>query len=77
MQTIEDTTVENVRDLLRRAYAGESLTLDRHAYSLHDLTQIALALRTEATMAVRHADLMSPIERASVTTVGRGRVVFL
>ena len=63
--------------LLRRAFAGESLTVDRGEHTLHDLTQIALALRPDAGLAITQAGTMSPLERASVATVGRGRVVFL
>ena len=63
--------------ILRRAFAGESLTVDRDGYSLHELTQMALALRPEAALAIRDAALMTPIERASIASVGRGRVLFL
>jgi len=72
MDTIEDT-----KSLLRRALGGDSLTLDREYYSLHDLTQIALALQPGAQLAIRRADLMTPIERASIATVGRGRIIFI
>ena len=72
MKKLEDTTT-----LLRRALSGESLTLDREAFSLHDLTQIAVALREGANLAIRNGDLMTPIERASIATAGRGRIVFL
>lgn len=68
---------EETKALLRRALAGESFTVDREAYSLHDLTQIAVALRPEANLAIRNAALMSPIERSSVATAGKGRIVFL
>ncbi len=63
--------------LLRRAFAGESLTVDRTQHTLHELTQIALALRPEAGLAIKEAAAMSPLERASVACVGRGRIVFL
>ena len=72
-----DETSNDKTKLLRRALEGESLTLDRVTHTLHDLTQIAVALREDANLAIRNADLMSPIERASVASVGRGRVVFL
>ena len=71
------TIAEPKTTLLRRALAGESLTLDRVTHSLHDLTQVALALREDANLAIRNADLMSPIERASVASVASGRIVFL
>ena len=70
-------SIVDVREMLRHALAGGSMTLDRHAYSLHDLTQLALALQSSATLAIRHAEIMTPIERASIATVGRGRVVFV
>jgi hypothetical protein len=75
MQTATDTL--DTKDLLRRALLGESFTLDRAAYALHDLTQIALALHPGANLAIQNADLMTPIEKASIATVGRGRIVFL
>ena len=68
---------KDTKHLLARALAGESLTLDRVIHTLHDLTQIAVALREDANLAIHNADLMSPIERASVESVGRGRIVFL
>ena len=69
--------VDEQRAMLRRALAGESLTLDREAFTLHDLTQIAVALREDANLAIRNAGIMTPIERASVQSAGRGRIVFL
>ena len=81
MHATEDRIVEghlgDVRAMLRHALAGGSMTLDRHAYSLHDLTQVALALQPDATLAIRNGELMAPIERASVASVGRGQVVFV
>ncbi len=65
------------KDLLRRALAGESFILDRAGCTLHDLTQIALVLHPNASLAIRHSDLMTPIEKSSIATVGRGRIVFL
>ena len=77
MTIAQNETFRDTKGLLARALAGESLTLDRIIHSLHDLTQIAVALREDANLAIRNADLMSPIERASVESVGRGRIVFL
>ena len=67
----------DTKDLLRRALAGESFVLDRAECTLHDLTQIALMLHAGANLAIRHSDLMTPIEKSSIATVGRGRIVFL
>ncbi len=67
----------DIRALLRRAFAGESLALERDDHSLHDLTQVALALKPHATLTLRFAATMTPIERASIASVGKGRVVFL
>ena len=67
----------NTSSLLRRAIAGESLTIDGDAHSLHEMTQLAVALREDANLAIRNAQLMSPLERASVESVGRGRIIFL
>lgn len=72
MRPLNDTKI-----LLRRALEGESLTLDRDRYTLHDLTQVALAIQPEANLAIRHAEFMTPLERATIASVGRGRVLFL
>lgn len=69
--------VEDTHTLVRRALAGQNLDLDGANYPLHDLTQIALVLRPDARLAIRHADHMSPLERASIASVGRGQVVFV
>jgi hypothetical protein len=69
-------TPEDTRRLLRRALAGEHLHIDGTSYSLHDLTQLAVALQPGADLAIRHAASMSPIERASIATAGKGRVLF-
>lgn len=71
------TTSDDTRALLRRALSGQNLDLDGSVYKLHDLTQVALMLHPQASLAIRHADHMSPLERASIASVGRGRVVFL
>ncbi len=68
---------DDTKTLLRRAFAGESLTLDREAHSLHVLTQVAVALQPGANMAIRNAELMSPIERASVESASKGRIVYV
>ncbi len=80
MHAIEDEiegVIVDVRHMLRHALAGGSMTIDRPAYSLHDLTQLALALQPGATLSIRHAEIMTPLERASIATVGQGRVVFV
>lgn len=64
------------KTLLRRALAGENLALDSSAYTLHDLTQIAVALQPGAGLSIRNTSMMTPIERASISTVGKGRVMF-
>ncbi len=71
------TAIDDTRTLLRRALAGQDLDVDGGAYRLHDLTQIALMLQPQASLAIRHADHMTPLERASIASAGRGRVVFL
>ena len=68
---------EDTKTLTRRALAGESFTVDREPYSLHELTQVAVALRPDAAMAIRGASALTPIERASIESVSPGRVVFL
>jgi hypothetical protein len=71
------TVFQDTKTLLRRALAGESLAVDSEAHSLHELTQIAVALQPGANMAVRNADRMSPIEKASIETASKGRIVFV
>lgn len=71
------TAIEDTRTLLRRALAGQNLDLDGSVYPLHDLTQVALMLQPQASLAIRHTQHMTPLERASIASVGRGRVVFL
>ncbi len=71
------TNTEDKTTLLRRAIAGESLTLDSEVHSLQVLTQVAVVLQADANLAIRNAELMTPIERASVASAGRGRIVFL
>jgi hypothetical protein len=75
MQTLELDQAD-IKSLLRRALAGDSFVLDRYGYSLHELTQLAAALQPTAALTIRHADLMSPIECASISTVSRGRIQF-
>lgn len=62
--------------MLKRALDGESFVVDREHYTLHDMTQIALALKPGAHLTIVHSALMSPIERASIASVGQGRIVF-
>lgn len=69
-------TVDDRRYLLRCALAGDNLNIDSTSYSLHDLTQFAAALQPGSDLAIRHASTMTPIERASIATVGKGRVLF-
>ena len=65
------------KELLRRALDGESFLLDRAVCTLHDLTQVAAMLHPGADLAIRHSELMTPIEKSSIATVARGRIVFL
>ncbi len=65
------------KDMLRRALNGESFLLDRAVCTLHELTQIAVVLHPGADLAIRHSELMTPIEKSSIATVARGRIVFL
>ena len=67
----------STKELVLRALTGGSVDVSGVDYSLHDLTQIALALKPEAHLAVRDAGSMTPLERASIASVGTGRVVFL
>ena len=60
-----------------RALTGGSVDVSGISYSLHDLTQIALALKPDAHLAIHDAEIMTPLERASIASVGMGLVVFL
>ena len=67
----------STKELVLRAMTGGSVDVSGIAYSLHDLTQIALALKPDAQLAVRDAEALTPLERASIASVGTGLVVFL
>ena len=65
------------KELVVRAMTGGSVDVSGVDYALHDLTQIALALKPDARLVVRDAEIMTPLERASIASVGIGRIVFL
>ena len=65
------------KELVLRALTGRDVEVSGLTYSLHDLTQIALALRPPAALSIRDTASMTPLERASIATVGAGKVFFL
>ncbi len=64
------------RDLLARALSGADLDLDGVLFSLHDITQLAAALRPGASLTVRNSECLTPIEQTSIWTVMPGQVRF-
>ena len=76
-----DASVEplelTVRGLLARALSGADIDVDGIDFSLHDITQLAAALRPGASLTVRNSDSLSPIEQTSIWTVMPGQVRFV
>ena len=68
--------MDDAKTLICRALLGESINVDRDRYTLHELTQIAVALTRGATLTLHDAADLTPLERASIETVGKGRIVF-
>ena len=66
-----------VRGLLAKALSGADIDVDGIDFSLHDITQLAAALRPGATLTVRNSDSLSPIEQTSIWTVMPGQVRFV
>jgi hypothetical protein len=67
----------NVKGLLAKALSGADIDVDGIGLSLHDITQLAAALRPGASLTVRNSDSLSPIEQTSVWTVMPGQVRFV
>ncbi|WP_158808234.1 hypothetical protein [Beijerinckia sp. L45] len=65
-----------VRGLLAKALSGADIDVDGIDFSLHDITQLAAALRPGASLTVRNSDSLSPIEQTSIWTVMPGQVRF-
>ena len=63
--------------VLRRALDGENVTLDSDRHSLHQITQVAAALNAGANLIIHHGRLLTPLERATIQSVGRGHISFL
>jgi hypothetical protein len=66
-----------VRALLAKALSGADIDVDGIDLSLHDITQLAAALRPGASLTVRNSDSLSPIEQTSIWTVMPGQVRFV
>ena len=66
-----------VRGLLAKALSGADIDVDGIDFSLHDITQLAAALRPGASLTVRNSDSLSPIEQTSIWTVMPGQVRFV
>ena len=65
-----------LKALMATALLDKSLSADAAVFSLRDLTQIAALLRPERTMTVESANLLSPIEQASIASAAPGKVCF-
>lgn len=64
------------RGLLVRALSGADIDVDGVIFSLHDITQLAAALRPGASLTVRNSECLTPIEQTSIWTVMPGQVRF-
>jgi hypothetical protein len=61
---------------LKQALSGADVVADAMTLGLHDLTQLAAAVRPNAKLIVVNSDFLSPLERACVATANPGHVVF-
>ena len=66
-----------VRALVAETLCGSDMDVDARALSLHDVTQLAAALRPGAVLKVRNSGTLSPIEQASIASVMPGQVHFV
>ncbi len=66
----------DVRALIAEALLGGSLDVDGGVLSLHDMTQLAVALTHAAKLVVRNSANLAPLEKASIGSVARGAVQF-
>jgi hypothetical protein len=62
--------------LIATALLDRSLSVDAARFNLHELTQIAVALRPERVMTVQSAERLSPIEQAAIASASSGQVHF-
>ena len=67
---------DHVRSLIAEALLGSSLVVDGHVLSLHDMTQLAIALAPAACLTVSNSASLAPLEKASIGSVARGAVQF-
>ena len=65
-----------LKALMATALLDRDLSADAAVFSLRDLTQVAALLRPERTMTIESAELLTPIEQASIASVAPGRVCF-
>ena len=71
-----DPSELTTRGLLVRALSGADIDVDGVVFSLHDITQLAAALRPGASLTVRNSECLTPIEQTSIWTVMPGQVRF-
>ncbi len=71
-----DASVPTTKDLLTLALSGLDVSADASACSLHDLTQLAVALGPDAKLTVLNWGHLTPIEQACITSARPGQVSF-
>ena len=62
--------------LLVRALSGADIEIDGMVLGLHEITQLAAALRPGASLTVRNSECLTPLEQTSIWTVMPGQVRF-
>ncbi len=62
--------------LLVRALSGADIEVDGMVLGLHEITQLAAALRPGASLTVRNSECLTPLEQTSIWTVMPGQVRF-
>ena len=65
-----------VKVLVAETLCGSDMDIDASAFSLHDITQLAAALRPGASLTIRNSGALSPLEQASISSVMPGQVRF-
>ncbi len=71
-----EAAAPGMQDLLVLALSGMNVTADAQHFNLHEMTQLAAALRPGAELTVLNSLLMSPIGKDSVATAKPKQVTF-
>jgi hypothetical protein len=59
-----------------KALSGADIVADALIFGLHDLTQLAALLRSNAKLTVLNSDFLSPLEKSCIATAKPGHVNF-